>query len=83
MSYGAVDNVRKGNTQSPSFSNGNANGSSGPSGSEASPSEHQGGGKSFVARIKAFYDNNIGLFFVFLAQMFASIVSLIFAPLIL
>lgn len=29
---------------------------------------------TFWGRVKAFYSENIGLFFVFLAQMFASIV---------
>lgn len=30
---------------------------------------------TFWSRVKAFYQNNIGLFFVFLAQIFASIVG--------
>lgn len=38
--------------------------------------ENGNGPKTAWTQVKAFYSENIGLFFVFLAQMFASIVSL-------
>lgn len=76
MAYGAVKTTPDaaarpaGSSASQTDDNINGNASQAPQGSDAADEQST----TFWSRTKAFYQNNIGLFFVFLAQIFASIV---------
>ena len=81
MAYGSVQTARKGRkshvTEVASGSEGSATTAENSQqiGDGTVDGDGDGNGaKSWWLRVKAFYHENIGLFFVFLAQIFASIV---------
>ncbi|KAJ6786725.1 hypothetical protein PWT90_09663 [Aphanocladium album] len=77
MAYGAVKTTPDADAQQAAGSatsiNGNGHASSSAQASDTAPS---GGQTTFWGRTMGFYHNNIGLFFVFLAQIFASIMAM-------
>lgn len=79
MAYGAVNTASKANaarSANGSTAGAQAEGNGSVSAAATDSPAEDGSGASLWARTRAFYENNIGLFFVFLAQIFASIVSL-------
>lgn len=80
MAYGSVkttpDAAAQPTGSSSAQTNGNSNGDASHPVQGADAADEQ---TTFWQRTKAFYQTNIGLFFVFLAQIFASIVSSHFA----
>lgn len=77
MAYGSVnttpDAAARSTGSSSAQTNGNSNGDASHPVQGADAADEQT--PTFWQRTKAFYQTNIGLFFVFLAQIFASIVS--------
>ncbi|KGQ08105.1 putative membrane protein [Beauveria bassiana D1-5] len=79
MSYGSVKKTsdaaaQHADSSSASLPNGHSHASQIHGSDEASAADDEQ--TSFWVRTKAFYNNNIGLFFVFVAQIFASIMAM-------
>ncbi|KAJ3472215.1 hypothetical protein NLG97_g11182 [Lecanicillium saksenae] len=77
MAYGSVKTTPEAGAQQAAGNGAAVNGNSHASSAQAPDEAVSGAAQTtFWGRTKAFYHNNIGLFFVFLAQIFASIMAM-------